>query len=849
MTASDPILPLDSFVTFGDLLKYLRRRARLTQREVAIAVGYSEAQISRLEQNQRPPELSVLVALFIPALYIEDEPETIAHLMELATQARRESLPASGTITFSRSIQHEVLENVQTVEEISLSNLPLQLTSFVGRESETAELINLLDKKNGKARLVTLTGSGGAGKTRLALETANRLGEKYRDGIWFIELASISDPELIPQAIASTLGTSLSREDTPLRVLIKYLKAKDILLIFDNCEQIISAIAKIAHEILSACLQVQILGTSREVFNISGEVRFRVPSLVLPEEGMTDSETLSKLESVRLFTERAQSVLPSFAVTDNNASAIAQICRRVDGMPLGIELAAARMTTLSPQQIASRLENSFQLLAGDRKSIPRHETLQATIDWSYELLTEPERDLLHSLSVFVGGWTFDAVETVADDGDVLDVLSQLANKSLVVVDFQSRGETRYHLPEMVREYSRNRLKQSGKQEMVERRHFDFFLNLATIAESGFKTSEHQTWLKRLDSEKDNIRAALRHGIDSKLLEETLMFTGTLFWYWQTIGYISEGRSYSKEILTTSAQESPDTARAKALWCAGTLAWIQGDNVEANSQLDQSITLWRRLEDKLGLAASLRDAGIVAVYSGELERAHAYLHESIEILQETDNTWDLALAFYNHGLVSEAQNNNPAAQEDFKESQALFRSLNEPWGLSVALCGLGRIAGRETEYPAAHAYLAESLGLARKLDDPWSIAGALYLLGEVSRLQNDPMQAIKQYTESLKLNQMVGDKQMISFALHNLGKIAQLQGELDRAALLFGAAKSLREDTAFTTPWSLTNHSQCEQDMANLRALAGAGTFDSAWVKGQVMSSDDAITYALGLFRN
>lgn len=845
MPANDPVLPLDTFVTFGDLLKYLRRRARLTQRELSIAVKYSEAQISRLEQNQRPPELSVLVALFIPALYIEDEPEIIARLLELATQARGEVLPASGSITFSRPARREILEDVQTVEEDTLNNLPLQLTSFVGREREATEIMSLLDRENGNARLITLTGSGGAGKTRLALEVAGRLGEKYRDGIWFIELASISDPELLLQAIASTLGTTLAREEAPLRVFVKYLKAKDILLIFDNCEQVLQGMATLAEEILRACPQVQILTTSREIFNIPGEVRFRVPSLALPDEVMADISALSQLESVRLFVERARAIQPSFTITNDNANSIAQICRRVDGMPLGIELAAARMTTLSAQQIASRLEDSFQLLTGGRKSLPRHETLQATIDWSYELLSGEERDLLHSLSVFAGGWTFDAAEAVAEHMNMLDLLSQLVNKSLVVVDFQARGETRYHLPEAIREYSRKRLNESGMQAAVESRHFNFFFDLAEKAEIGFMTHEHQAWLIRLDMERDNLRAALRYGIASKRFEATLQFAGTLFWYWQTLGYISEGRSHLKEIFS-SAHELPAgqavAARAKAYWCAGSLAWIQGETAEADAQLRESIKLWRSLEDAYGLATSLREAGIIAVYSGDMERAHANLHESLNILQNTDKKWDLALTFYNHGLVNESLLNLQLAQTDFEESRWLFQGLNEPWGLSVALFGLGRIAGRQEKYIVAQAHLRESLELARILDDPWSVASILYLLGEVSRLENNLDQAIKHYAESLKLNQTVGDKVMIGFTLHNLGKIAQLHGELDKAARLLGAAKTLRGKSTNTTSWSLTDHAQCELYIVTLQTIFENEAFE----QGQAMNIDDAIAYGLTL---
>ena len=408
MPSSEPVLPLESFMTFGDLLKYLRRRARLTQREVAIAVGYSEAQVSRLEQNQRPPDLAVLMALFVPALYVDDEPEIVARLMELGARARGEGLPHNGMITFSRSTRKEVLENVRSVEENVLNNLPLQLTSFVGREREIVEIKNLL----GKSRLIALTGSGGCGKTRLALEVAGRLVEAYRDGIWLIELASISDPDLVLRAVSSTLRIPKSRDANPTGTLTKYLQTKQTLLILDNCEQVITGAAELAKEILQTCPKVSILATSCERFNLPGEVQFRVLSLSLSRK---DSDSSSLSEAAQLFVERAQTGLPSFSMAAEVLPAITQICHLVDGMPLGIELAAAKITLLSVEQIASRLRESFQMLGEDRTSLPHLQTLEATISWSYDLLSEEERVVLQRLSVFSGGWTLDAAEAVISD--------------------------------------------------------------------------------------------------------------------------------------------------------------------------------------------------------------------------------------------------------------------------------------------------------------------------------------------------------------------------------------------------------------------------------------------------
>jgi predicted ATPase len=853
MPSSDSVLPLESFQTFGDLLKYLRRCARLTQRELCIAVGYSEAQISRLEQNLRPPDLAALTALFIPALYLEDEPLIVTRLMELAAKARGEALPQSGMISFSRSIRSEIKESIRTVEEESLNNLPLQLTSFIGRAREMIEIKNLLETGN-KNRLITLMGSGGCGKTRLALQVGMQTIHTYHDGVWLIELASILDPAHVAQTFITSLGLPEPRDDSPTLALTKFLRAKHILLIADNCEHVISETAKLIKEILLTCPRAQVIATSREMLNIPGEIRFHVPSLSLSDDLNSQSE------SVQLFVERAQTAFPTFRLNGENLSAVSQICRRLDGMPLAIELAAARVNTLSVQQIAARLDNSFQLLTGGGKSLPHHQTLEAAIEWSYDLLSDSERILLHRLSVFAGGWTLEAAESVASDPSfisnehVLNLLSQLVNKSLVVVDFQTHGETRYHLLETVREYSHKRLVKAGENQQIEKQHFDFFLNLVQKAEFGFMSSDHQSWLKQLNMEQDNLRAALKYGISLELHESTLQFAGTLFWFWQTLGYISEGRSHLQEILTVSLdallpnQPSAIAARAKALWCAGGLAWIQGDYAEASSQLKESIGLWRQLgrTNNLGLAISLREAGIVATYQGELDYALIALEESILLMRETGSKWDLALAFYNHGLIYEVKSDVATARAKFEESLSLFRGLNEAWGLSVALSGLGRIAGRKGDHESARLHLEEALLQSRALGDLWSSAASLYLLGEVHYLQKDVDKAAGFFVESLKLNQTVGDKVMIGFTLHNIGRIANLHGDTNRAIRLFGAAKSLRGDMTDTASWSLTTHADCEQDVDALRTMEKKEEFESAWVEGRAMSVDDAILYAMNL---
>jgi tetratricopeptide (TPR) repeat protein len=561
---------------------------------------------------------------------------------------------------------------------------------------------------------------------------------------------------------------------------------------------------------------------------------------------------------VQLFIARAQAVLPAFVLTQEATPAIDQICQLVDGMPLGIELAAAKISVLSVGQIATRLNKSFQMLGETRTALPHHKTLEATIQWSYDLLSAEERALLQRLSVFSGGWTLEASETVTSDGTqlseekILDLLSRLVNKSLVIVDLQTQMEARYSLLRSVRQYGYERLSDSGEVEIVQKHHSQFFLNLVRQAQTGLMTAQSPYWLKRLDAEQDNLRAALTYDQSANRYEEALELTGGLFWFWQTRGHISEGRSQLEKVLSNSSEAPRKTpSYAKALWAAGGLAWIQADLLTARSHLEESVSLWHAFQptNKLGLATSLRELGIVATYQGELEYAHKILDQSMDILQEVGDKWNLALARYNHGLVHESEGNFRVARENYHASLVLFRELEEPWGLSVALYGFGRIAGRQSDYDTARSHLEESLKLSQKLDDPWSLASVFYLLGEIAQRQNDLERARKLFTKSLTLNQVVGDKAMIGFALHNLGNLASLLGELNMAARLLGAAQPLREDSTNTTSWSLIDQAQCEQDIANLRRALGDETFKTAWATGNGMSMDDAIAYAIAPLDN
>jgi len=812
--ASNSLPPIQSFQSFGDLLKYLRTRARLTQRELSIAVGYSEAQISRLEQNLRPPDLAALTALFIPALYLEDEPVIVARLIELAAQARGEKLPRSGVITFSRSIRQETKETVRTVEEGMPGNLPWQLTSFLGRESEIAEVRNLLDLSSEgvrKNRLITLTGSGGAGKTRLALEVARQSAQAYQDGVWFIELASISNPNHVPQAVISDLGLPEPRDDSPTGSLLKYLRTKRILLILDNCEQIISGTAPLTEEILHACPYVQIIATSREILNTPGEVRFRVPSLSLPDGESISSDIVSQSESVRLFVERAQAVLPSFALKEDNLSNILQICRRLDGMPLAIELAAARTATLSIQQIATRLETGFRLLSGGRTTLPRHQTLEATIEWSYDLLSKAERVLLGRLSIFSGGWTLESAEAVVSDSalvtteTVLDLLSKLVNKSLVIVEWQAGAEARHRMLQTIHMFAREKLRARNELEQLRAGHFDYFFRMVKQGEENLFAAESSVdWAER---EIDNLRLALAWALDpdpggASSQERTgraLELMLHVWPLWLSRGYSVEGNEWLNQLL--SVHTASTSARARALLLMGDLAGFRRDYIGQTEFVQEALALARKLGDRKLIASSLMEMGLV-------ERDHRY----------------------------------PVAVQFLTESLAMFQELNENLWVCRTSFLIAQTHTANGNLEAAKPLWGQGLALCRAENDKWQIAWGLEGLGDVERLEEHLEQAKELYSESLKLRVAVMDKAGIAYALEAFAQLAAAQEEFKRAAVLCGAAEQLLQTlNLLLDPSRQEFHTSL---IATAHTQLGEETFTEARDRGRTMKMQQAINYAL-----
>jgi predicted ATPase/DNA-binding SARP family transcriptional activator len=687
------------------------------------------------------------------------------------------------------------------------NNLPLQLTSFVGREREMAEVEGLLVDGT---RLLTLSGPGGSGKTRLALAVAADLVDSFEDGVWLVELASLSDPDLVPQAVASTLSMREAQDRPLIETLSNQLRSKRMLLILDNCEHLVEGCAALADALLRACPTLQILATSREALGVSGESAWLVPPLVLPDPGQEPPiEDLARYEAIRLFIERARAAASTFELTEQNAPAVVRLCRRLDGMPLAIELAAARVRVLSVEQISSRLEDSFGLLTGgSRTTIPHQRTLRATIDWSHELLSDEEQVLFRRLSVFAGGFTLEAAEEVcAGEGiereEVLDLLSHLVDKSLVLVG-ERGGEARYRLLETVRQYGREKLDESGEEPAIRRHHADFFLRLAEQVEPKINSKDRDLWLERLEVEHDNFRAALAWSREDAEGETSLRLAGALCWFWYHREYWSEWRGWLDATLATqesAGRPARTAARAKALSGGGFLAWMQGDHAVARSQLEESVTIWREVGDKQGLTQALRFLSGSFESQGDYAVARPLAEESVKLFWEGEDKFGLGITLSRLGITALAQGDYAAARAALEEGVAICREIEDDWALALALRNLGIGAFRQEDYERAVAQLSESLTVLRDTGNPL-------------------------YMQNMEL----------------LAAAVSMRGDHGQAARLFGAAEALREAVgAFVLP---LYRAEYDRGAAASRAGMDEEAFEEAWAAGRTMSPEQAVEYAL-----
>ena len=727
---------------------------------------------------------------------------------------------------------------------LASNNLPLQLTSFIGREKEIAEVSQAISEY----RLVTLMGPGGSGKTRLALQVATEMIEQFQDGVFFVALAPITDSGLVPSTIAQTLGISETAGRSITASLKDYLQSKSLLLVLDNFEQVIPA-APLVAELLIACGRIKILVTSREGLRVSGEREYFVPPLPLPNlTALPSVESLSQYAAVALFLQRAQLVKPDFQITSDTAPAVAEICYRLDGLPLAIELAAARIKLLSPRTMLARLGNRLEFLTGGARELPaRQQTLRNAIAWSYDLLDENERKLFRQMSVFVGGCTLDAVEAVARDqqayDSVLDQFGSLLDKSLLREVEGISDEPRFVMLELLREFGLDQLKANEEQDVTRHRHADFFLALAERAEAKMESMDQLEWIHRMEQEHDNLRAALEWSkTASGVGDLCLRLAGALGLFWEARGYFSEGRERLSTILSTEAAQGRTIGRAKLLARAAELAYRQSDYAATVELAEESLEIYRELGDKPGIASVLIKLGNAATEAGDYETASRFLEEAHGLWQELGDKHGTARALINLGWAALRPGDYQLAQTRLEAALVISRDLEDTRSIGFELSGLGEVALRQGDYERARKLLEESLELRRQLGNKWGIGVSLGTLGWVAIREGDWEHALARLGESLEVRQEIGDKGGRAWCVERLAEVALAQGNPEKAVRLLSAAGTLR--ISIGSVIDPVDQPEYQSRRNALRAELGQERFAKLWEEGRALTLEQAISYAL-----
>jgi predicted ATPase/class 3 adenylate cyclase len=727
---------------------------------------------------------------------------------------------------------------------VAPNNLPVQLTSFIGRSKEKDDVKQILSEW----RLLTLTGPSGSGKTRLALQIAAEMIENFKDGVFFVALAPITEPGLVALTIAQSLGVMETSGRSIMGSLTDYLKNKSLLLLLDNFEQVIHA-APLVTELLMTCAELKILITSREALRISGESEYPVPPLALPDlKRLPPLESLSQFTAVDLFIQRAKAVKPDFRITKDAAPAVAEICYRLDGLPLAIELAAARIKLLPPPALLARLEHRLEFLTGGGRDLPaRQQTLRDAIAWSYDLLDENEQQLFRRLSVFVGGFTLDAAEEVAEEnpsrGPVLDRLESLLDKSLLQEVEGANGELRFRMLETLREFGLEQLEASGEQAILRRRHADYFLSIAEQTEARLEGAGQVEWINRMEQEYDNLRAALEWSKTAGGTTETcLRLASALGLFWEARGHYTEGRALLAAILLTEPARGRTATRASILARAAELAYRQSDYSATMSLARESLAIYREVGDRQGIASELIKLGNAATEMGDYAAASGFLEEALKTWRELEDKHGIARSLISSGWVALRSGEYGLAKMRLVEALALSRDLEDTRNIAFELSGLGEVALRQKDYVRAAQLVEESLELRKQLGNKWGVGVSLGILGWIAMREKKWDRATARLGESLEVRREIGDQSGSAWCLERLAAVAMAQGQTEKAARLFGAGAALR--ASIRSVIDPADQPAYDSKVLTLRKELGKERFTTIWDEGRSLALDQAVAYAL-----
>jgi predicted ATPase/DNA-binding SARP family transcriptional activator len=759
--------------------------------------------------------------------------------------------------------------------------LPAETTSFIGRESELATIEELL----GLSRLLTLTGPGGSGKTRLAIKAGEQASGRYSGGVWLVELAPVAGPDLVTAAAASALGIREEPGRALADTIAAHLRTAEALLILDNCEHLLDPAASLITALLRQCPSLRVLATSQSRLNVAGEATWPVPPLTLPPAAEQDPLVVAESESAKLFCDRARLARPGFSLAEGNAAAVSEICRRLDGIPLALELAAARLNALTARQLAARLDDRFRLLAGgSRGALPRHRTLQAAIEWSHDLLSGAEQLCLRRLAVFAGGCTLEAAEAVLPAAgllpaqDVFETVTALVDRSLLTTE-ERYGSMRYGMLESVHQFARAQLTAAGEQEELSQRHLAWLIDYASQAD--LDGPDQEAWLDLLEADLENIRAGLEWGLAQPGSEQALRLAGSLAPFWQVRGHASLGRRWLNSALAAAGPGADPRLRAIALDGAGLLAGAQADHEAQRRHQQESLAIWRSLGDDVRTASSLGDLGAVAHLRSDYPAAQARYAEALDLARRADASSVMARCLSGLGRLALHTGDQALATAYYTESMSRFRAAGDLRGATVILGNLGVVAFNECDFDLAASRLTEHLANARKLGDRKLIGGALTNLGTVLQNTGDPDRAAELHAEALALAGQVGDRRLACVALTNLGlaalarkdypaarsfharSLAQAEaigerrsiaecleemagvdaaaGLAERAAVLFGASQAMRE--AVGSPILGPDLARFQRTVAGVQLALGDERFAAAERRGRGMPEAEAIALA------